>query len=308
MRPCAVLVVTLSTLTQMVGGTGRGEPGSTVAIPGRLPAPEQLQVIPSEVSIQGPDTTQRLLVTGRAALDPLDRDYSRRAVYESGDPGVAVVTSDGLVLPRGDGRTTLRISCGRATAEVVVTVNGQGITPPISFPNQVVPIFTKAGCNSGGCHGKASGQNGFKLSLLGFDAAVSTTTRSSRRVVVVASSPRRPEQSLLLLKATAAGAARWRPEDRAGIGGVRRLLRWIEQGTPPGSATTPRSSASNARRARSTLDRHGRAAGARHGDLLRRIAAGRDLRGPVQEQRARHRPGRSTRAWCRPTPAPARRR
>ena len=40
---------------------------------------------------------------------------------------------------------------------------------PINFANQIVPIFTKAGCNAGGCHGKASGQNGFKLSLLGFE-------------------------------------------------------------------------------------------------------------------------------------------
>ena len=40
---------------------------------------------------------------------------------------------------------------------------------PLNFTNDIVPIFTKASCNSGGCHGKASGQNGFKLSLLGFE-------------------------------------------------------------------------------------------------------------------------------------------
>ena len=40
---------------------------------------------------------------------------------------------------------------------------------PVNFANQVVPIFTKFGCNAGGCHGKAGGQNGFKLSLLGFE-------------------------------------------------------------------------------------------------------------------------------------------
>ena len=32
-----------------------------------------------------------------------------------------------------------------------------------------MPILTKHGCNSGGCHGKASGRNGFKLSLFGFE-------------------------------------------------------------------------------------------------------------------------------------------
>ena len=37
------------------------------------------------------------------------------------------------------------------------------------FVTDVVPVLTKLGCNSGGCHGKATGQNGFKLSLLGFE-------------------------------------------------------------------------------------------------------------------------------------------
>ena len=41
----------------------------------------------------------------------------------------------------------------------------------ISFVNDVVPTLTKAGCNTGVCHAKAGGQNGFQLSLLGFEPA-----------------------------------------------------------------------------------------------------------------------------------------
>ncbi len=40
---------------------------------------------------------------------------------------------------------------------------------PLNFANDIVPILTKGSCNSGGCHGKSGGQNGFKLSLLGFE-------------------------------------------------------------------------------------------------------------------------------------------
>jgi hypothetical protein len=40
---------------------------------------------------------------------------------------------------------------------------------PVSFRNDVVPILTRHACNSGGCHGKSTGQNGFRLSLLGFE-------------------------------------------------------------------------------------------------------------------------------------------
>ena len=47
---------------------------------------------------------------------------------------------------------------------------GRAGEPPVSFMNDVVPVLTKAGCNLGVCHAKAGGgQNGFQLSLLGFE-------------------------------------------------------------------------------------------------------------------------------------------
>ena len=40
----------------------------------------------------------------------------------------------------------------------------------VNFTNDVMPVLTKAGCNAGVCHAKAGGgQNGFELSLLGFE-------------------------------------------------------------------------------------------------------------------------------------------
>ena len=72
---------------------------------------------------------------------------------------------------------------------------------PVSFERDIQPILTARGCNQGACHGKARGQNGFQLSLLGFDpdfdfAAITQQARG-RRVF-----PAAPERSLLLLKAT----------------------------------------------------------------------------------------------------------
>ena len=56
----------------------------------------------------------------------------------------------------------------------------------ISFEDDVIPVLTRFGCNSGGCHGKLAGQNGFKLSLRGFapDADFESITREAvgRRV------------------------------------------------------------------------------------------------------------------------------
>ena len=63
-----------------------------------------------------------------------------------------------------------------------VTVEDDAGRAPVAFAAEVVPILTKLGCNGGTCHGKASGQNGFRLSLLGFDPALDhdSLTRDAR--------------------------------------------------------------------------------------------------------------------------------
>lgn len=102
---------------------------------------------------------------------------------------------------------------------------------PVSFELDVQPVLTKAGCNSGPCHGKQRGQNGFQLSLLAFDsdfdhAAIASDGRG-RRIF-----PAAPEQSLLLQKAIAAvphgGGQRFeRNSDEYHL-----LARWVQQGAP----------------------------------------------------------------------------
>src|SRR5438067_2807596 len=101
----------------------------------------------------------------------------------------------------------------------------------VTFERDVLPVLTRAGCNAGACHGKSRGQNGFQLSLLGFDPdfdyAALTQQARGRRVF-----PAAPERSLLLLKGTATlphgGGVRLEPE-----GDDYRLLReWIALGTP----------------------------------------------------------------------------
>src|SRR5947207_690309 len=70
-----------------------------------------------------------------------------------------------------------------------------------SFVNDVEPILTRLGCNQGSCHGKGSGQNGFRLSLRGYapewDHDWITREFASRRI-----NPTNPEASLFLQKPT----------------------------------------------------------------------------------------------------------
>jgi len=108
----------------------------------------------------------------------------------------------------------------------------------LNFANDIVPILTKGGCNGGGCHGKASGQNGFKLSLLGFEPQEDyehiVKEAKGRRVF-----PPAPEQSLLVLKAANlvphGGGKKLEPDSEE----YRTLVRWISAGMPYGKPEDP---------------------------------------------------------------------
>ena len=110
----------------------------------------------------------------------------------------------------------------------------------MNFANDVVPVFTKAGCNAGECHAKAGmGQNGFRLSLLGFEPEEDyehlVKESRGRRITMAA-----PDQSLLLLKASGTvphGGGRKLPVDSMGY---RVLRNWISQGMPFGGAADPK--------------------------------------------------------------------
>ncbi len=110
---------------------------------------------------------------------------------------------------------------------------GAAPTETVHFDTQVVPVLTKAGCNAGACHGAAAGRGGFHLSLYGSnpeaDYNAIVRQRDGRRVNLS-----QPVASLLLLKPTGlldhGGGYRLDPEKA----GAKRLLRWIEQGTPRG--------------------------------------------------------------------------
>ena len=102
---------------------------------------------------------------------------------------------------------------------------------PVSFVNDVMPTMTKTGCNGGACHGKATGQNGFKLSLFGFepqdDYEHLVYEQRGRRVT-----PSAPEASLLLTKGSGivphGGGKRLEPGTEA----YETIRNWIAQGMP----------------------------------------------------------------------------
>ncbi len=124
--------------------------------------------------------------------------------------------------------------CWTALADVVT--NG---LPEWTFRNHVQPVLARMGCSSGACHGAAAGQNGFKLSLRGYDDEgdflALTRQALGRRIV-----PADPGRSLLLLKPTGAvphkGGRRFEVDSLE----YKVLSEWIAAGTPGPKASDPR--------------------------------------------------------------------
>ena len=111
-----------------------------------------------------------------------------------------------------------------------------------SFRNEVLPILSKAGCNTGGCHGALAGKGGFRLSLFGYNPEADwlTMTRESRGRRVELSDP---GASLLLLKPTAALRHKGGRRLEAGSEDYRIMAEWITAGCPPPRAEDAKLSA-----------------------------------------------------------------
>ena len=185
----------------------------------------------------GAQARLQLLVTAELRTGQL-RDCTRAVTYTAKPAGIVQISKTGEVTPIEDGRVTITATADGSSASIELSVEQARKSLPINFANQIVPIFTKTGCNTGGCHGKSSGQNGFRLSLLGFEPAEDfehlVNESRGRRL-----SPAAPERSLLLLKGTALVPHGGGKRLDTSSDDYKLLVRWISQGMPCGSPTDP---------------------------------------------------------------------
>jgi hypothetical protein len=185
----------------------------------------------------GAEARLQLLVTGELSDGQL-RDLTRKVGYDVKPLGMVQISREGEVTPLHDGVVTVTASGEGTSASIELTVEQAENSLPINFANQIVPIFTKSGCNSGGCHGKSSGQNGFRLSLLGFEPTEDyehlVNESRGRRLF-----PAAPQRSLLLTKGTALVPHGGGKRIETSSDDYKMLVRWIKQGMPYGRPTDP---------------------------------------------------------------------
>jgi hypothetical protein len=212
---------------------GLGDPGALQSI-----SIDTGRTVDGVLKIAGRDASQQLLVTGHYASGQV-RDLSRNATYTATPDGNIAIDETGWATPIKEGEATIQVKAESGhEASLKVVVSNIEVDLPVNFPNEVVPVFTKFGCNGGGCHGKSGGQNGFALALLGFEPKEDfdhlVKEARGRRLF-----PAAPDRSLLLLKAAGGlphGGGQRIEKNSPPYNVIRR---WIEQGMPYGSESDP---------------------------------------------------------------------
>ena len=196
-----------------------------------------LQVYPKDAHLVTLRSKQQIMLQAKFA-DSTTRDVSKDAKYTFANPAL-VKFEDNIIKPVADGETELKIEFAGRTLTVPVKVEKATEERPIRFSLDVMPTFTKGGCNAGACHGASSGKDGFALSLFGFDpnGDYDRITRENlgRRINLAL-----PHDSLLLEKGTGrvthTGGKLYGKESSL----YKTIVRWLEAGAPRDPAGTPK--------------------------------------------------------------------
>lgn len=213
------------TILLIAGGLASGFAAETAA-----PVVSGVRVDPTEITLNGLRDQQQLLVSGTLANGSGETaDLTRDAQYESLTPTIALVSPQGVIVPRGQGKAVIVVRYAGEEHKISVVVDGVGDGERVDFRTDVIAALSRAGCNQGACHGSPQGKGGFRLSLRGFDPALDfdtlTKEYSSRRTNV-----QDADRSLILLKAIGVtphqGGIRFRATDPE----YQVLRTWIHQG------------------------------------------------------------------------------
>ena len=144
------------------------ERGSDKPIPAAPPVPaiRSLRLEPPRLTLLDGRDSRKVLVLGETA-DGSWIDLAATAVLKP-DSAAVILDSEGHLVGRKEGKASVSVTAAGKSARLEVEVRGTA-TPEVGFVRDIEPILSRAGCNSGPCHGSAKGKNGFKLALRGYD-------------------------------------------------------------------------------------------------------------------------------------------
>ena len=214
----------------------KGESSAPVEPAPLVSAVKELLVFPAEVKLTTNRDSQSL-VCQAVYENGITKDVTHEVAWEIANPEF-VRHSSNVLHPISDGKTQLKVTYDQFSIDVPVSVESAVVRPPISFKNDVMPVFSKSGCNAGSCHGAARGKDGFRLSLYGFDPDGDyhrlTREMLGRRINLAT-----PKECMLIAKAVEAvphsGGALFKPESPY----YNTLMEWLENGAQRDQGEVP---------------------------------------------------------------------
>jgi hypothetical protein len=198
----------------------------------------RIDVYPPDVQLETTRDRQPVIVVATRD-DGVTLHVTGEAKLALADGKLARIEKNTLY-PAADGQTTLHVEYAAFKADVPVIVKQAADDRPISFKLDVMPVFMRAGCNTGSCHGQSRGKDGFMLSLFGYDPDGDhyrlTHEIGTRRINLAL-----PRESLLLEKADGTvqhtGGKKVERDDEY----YTSMLRWLEAGAPKDPETVAKS-------------------------------------------------------------------
>ncbi|MDG0965330.1 MAG: PSD1 and planctomycete cytochrome C domain-containing protein [Opitutales bacterium] len=189
----------------------------------------ELAVHPAQISLSTKEDFNSFVIVAKYD-DDITRDVTRESTLSLSNNSV-VRMENNLIYPLKDGNSTLTVSFQNRKIELPIMVQDAMVERPVSFNLDVMPVFLKAGCNTGSCHGSARGQDRFMLSLFGYDAKGDhfriTREQGTRRINLAI-----PEESMLVEKAIAAVPHTGGKLFEKNSDHWNTLVGWLKRGAP----------------------------------------------------------------------------
>jgi hypothetical protein len=194
----------------------------------KLPGLIKLEIFPDKFALETQRDFHRVVVMA-SFNDATTRDVTRFSSLRVADGNIVKLDEDTIKPVADAGATELIATLGGQTAIAPIALKDGKTDRPVSYHLDVMPIFLRAGCNQGGCHGAARGKDGFRISLFGMDPD-GDYTRITREMVGRRVNLAIPEDSTVVEKAIGAvphsGNQCYAPESEYN----KTMIEWITNG------------------------------------------------------------------------------
>jgi len=194
----------------------------------------KVEAFPEDIVLEKARDIQSVVVLATYE-DDTTVDVTPNATFALADPSIVGLKTRSTFTPKKDGRTELQVKVGGHEVKIPVTVKEAAVDRPVDFHLDVMPIFMSEGCNVGACHGSARGQDGFMLSLFGYDPE-GDHYRLTREMAGYRINLAIPEESLLVEKSIEAVPHTGGKLFEKGSDAYKTMVEWIAHGATKRSA------------------------------------------------------------------------